>query len=82
MEEALVTYLIGIFVTFIIVCLACIIHNIDNDEELYSIKQTVGISLFWPIWIVFSLPKWISITVKFFFEITVGFVKVLFKIYK
>lgn len=80
MKEALVIYLIGIFFTFMIVCFACIIHDMDNNEELYSIKQAVGISLFWPIWIVFNLPKWIWITVKFLFEVTVGFVKDLFKV--
>ncbi len=87
MKEALVIYLIGIPVIFMVVCFACIIHDMDNNihdmdnnEELYSLKQAVGISLFWPIWIVFNLPKWIWITVKFFFEVTVGFVKDLFKI--
>ena len=80
MKEALVIYLIGIAVIFTVVCFACILHDMDNNEELYSIKQAVGISLFWPIWIVFNLPKWIWITVKFFFEVTIGFVKDLFKI--
>lgn len=80
MKEALAIYLLGIAVIFIVVCFACILHDIDNHEELYSIKQAVGISLFWPIWVLFNLPKWIWITVKFFFEVTVGFVKDLFKI--
>ena len=76
-------YIISVLVALLIICFACLFDSMDDDDnsdDLYTLKQAIGISVFWPIFVVFNLPKWILNTIKFFYEIIVDFIKLLFKL--
>ena len=76
-------YIISVLVALLIICFACLFDSMDDDDnsdDLYTLKQAIGISVLWPIFVVFNLPKWILNTIKFFYEIIVDFIKLLFKL--
>ena len=76
-------YIISVLVALLIICFACLFDSMDDDDnsdDLYTLKQAIGISVFWPIFVVFNLPKWIINAIKFFYEVIVDFIKLLFKL--
>lgn len=76
-------YFVTVLIAFVIICfiiMAVSMEDNDDSNEIYTLKQAIGISIFWPIFVVFNLPKWILNTIKFFYEVIVDFIKLLFKL--
>ena len=78
-------YFVSVLIALLIICfidMGVSMEDEDNDDsnEIYTLKQAIGISIFWPIFVVFNLPKWILNTIKFFYEVIVDFIKLLFKL--
>ena len=71
-------YIFLYFVSVLIVLLFICFYQFV--EETCTLKEAIGISIFWPIFVVFNLPKWIINAIKFFYEVIVDFIKLLFKL--
>ena len=67
-------YFLSVLVALVITCFSQVVN------ETCTLKEAIGIAIFWPIFVVFNLPKWILNTIKFFYEVIVDFIKLLFKI--
>lgn len=76
-------YFVSVLIALLIICfidMGVSMEDNDDSNEIYTLKQAIGISIFWPIFVVFNLPKWILNTIKFFYEVIVDFIKLLFKL--
>lgn len=64
--DILIIYGISVIIVFFITALYASFVALDGIDVTF--KKAVTVSLFWPLYLLFNLPRWIWIALKFIYS--------------